>query len=69
MKFARVLSAAANSAGSIYKIVFTGLLLYELVKFQLKRKSNAGLQDSLYRPRDSSYRAAGSLGLKKKGRA
>ena len=69
MRLARALNTAAGSVGSIYKIVFTGLLLYELVKFQLRRKRNVMAEDSIYRPRDGSYRAAGPLGYKKKGKA
>lgn len=66
MNVPRLLATLANSTGSVYRIVFTGLLLYELVKFKT-RKRNA--QDSIYHPGDGSYRAGYPLGAKKKGRA
>jgi hypothetical protein len=41
MKALRTLGQLAGGMGSVYRIVFTGMLLYELVKFGLKRNLRA----------------------------
>lgn len=40
-KVVHTLHSVANASSSIYRIVFTGLLLFELVRYQLRRKRNA----------------------------
>lgn len=39
MNLPRTLAKAASSMSSIYKIVFTAMLLIELVKFKMKGKT------------------------------
>lgn len=65
-KVIRALNQAALATGALYKVVFTGLLLYELVRFRLKKGRH--VENSGYRPNDSSYRTYSSLGFKQKAR-
>ena len=43
------LNAVANGMGNVYKILVTGLLIYELIKFRITGKSN-------YVPKKKTYK-------------
>lgn len=45
-----MLNQVASASSSVYRIVFTGLLIVELVKYQLRRRSNG--QAAAYRDSD-----------------
>jgi len=51
MKIARALSELANSTSSLYRIVFTGLLLIELVRFRWRKNSAESYTDNDHRAR------------------
>lgn len=60
MNFLRTLGNVAGGMGNVYRIVFTGLLLYELYRFRFKKERHG--EGHRNYPGNRGGRARGALG-------